>query len=314
MKLLSIIATAIAFFVVGLGAFTRLTDAGLGCPDWPGCYGHILVQQGTFEASKAWTEMIHRYFAGSLGLLIIFLASYSLIKNKNIPKILPISIITVLLFQALLGMWTVTLKLLPMVVMGHLLGGMTLTSLLLLLTLYFYRDNFIIKINNINYIKNLALLSLIILIIQIALGGWTSSNYAALSCPNFPFCTTDNYFPTKFSTAFNIFHPIGINYFGGQLDFLSRATIQMTHRLGALITFITVLSTGILILRKYKNYAVLRNTAILILLALFLQILLGTFNVIFLLPLSIAVLHNIVALSLLLLLITLNFILINNND
>lgn len=317
----AIFSTILGIFVVALGAYTRLTDAGLGCPDWPGCYGHALVSNiknsldPNFDSFKAWTEMVHRYFAGTLGICVLFLALFSFknYKTLNLSLFIPIALSITIIFQALLGMWTVTLKLMPSIVSGHLLGGMTLVSLLFTLCLklhnYCYSANKSNKLsfsNNYNKLKWLAFISLVILFIQIMLGAWTSSNYAALSCPDFPFCSINNYFPFDLNRTFNIFNNLD------QLEYSSRATIHMMHRLGALIVFILLLSTVFIILKTNTN-KFLNKLSIAILFILSLQILLGISNIILLLPLSIAVAHNVCALILLLLIASLNFYLSNEN-
>lgn len=317
------LATLLALIVVVLGAYTRLTDAGLGCPDWPGCYGHVTVpskpaalaqaandfpKAPIVESRKAWTEMIHRYFAGSLGVLIFVICLLQFYHAKKIRKfpLLPICLIGLLIFQAALGMWTVTLQLLPVVVMGHLLGGLAILALLWLISLQ-AKNNHKLPVPNHHwqYLRPWALLGLFIIIAQIALGGWTSSNYAALICPNFPFCN-GQLFPTMdFKQAFNVFAPIGINYLGGDLNSAARVTIQMVHRYGAFITAIYISILGFWVLLN-KFDANLRRIGWLILLVLVLQICLGIFNVLLLLPLPIAVAHNACA-AILLLMVTLNY-------
>lgn len=311
---LAIIATLLALAVVMLGAFTRLSDAGLGCPDWPGCYGHAVVPKAQtqidplyaatpLESAKAWTEMTHRYFAGALATLCIILGIVNLLpsKTQRTPKWIPILLIVMIVFQALLGMWTVTLKLLPAVVMGHLLGGMTLLSLLWLTALYAMpapRQ----PTQNLSKFKPWAILGLIIVATQIALGGWVSSNYAALACPTFPVCHGSLFPPMDLRHAFNFLSPIGTNYFGGTLDAPARVAIQMVHRYGAFITatYIGLLALWLLLTRKD-----LRVLGGVLLSLLLIQFSLGVMNVIKLLPLPIAISHNGVAALLLLTLITL---------
>ena len=188
------VAFVLAFFVILLGAYTRLTDAGLGCPDWPGCYGHFIVDNQTLstnQSAKAWTEMLHRYAAGTLGTLIIILFGISLFQRKqnNHPIIIPFFLVTLLIFQALLGMWTVTLKLHPLVVMAHLVGGLILLNLLWCLRLQLKNPRQKIYFPQLSRkINFFAALSLVILIFQITLGVWVSANYAGLSCIGFPWC------------------------------------------------------------------------------------------------------------------------------
>jgi len=204
-KTLVLVSILLAIVVVSLGAYTRLTHAGLGCPDWPGCYGlhdvpqtseEILKAEAAFpdrpvEPQKAWNEMIHRYFAGALGLLILAIAFLS-VKYREVgtPVLLPLFILCVVTFQAALGMWTVTMKLMPIVVMGHLLGGLTTLSLLFLL--YIRLRRFHVREGNttLRKLAKFGLIGIFLLTLQIALGGWTSSNYAALTCTEFLFAKT----------------------------------------------------------------------------------------------------------------------------
>ncbi|KAF1051370.1 MAG: Heme A synthase [Stenotrophomonas maltophilia] len=199
---LAVLATALALLVVLLGAYTRLTHAGLGCPDWPGCYGFVHVPsseaqlahaQAHFpdapvQAQKGWNEMIHRYFAGSLGLLIVALAVQALRRRgqDGQPLRLPLTLLAVVLAQAAFGMWTVTLKLWPQVVTAHLLGGFTTLALLFLLSLRL-SGAFAPRALPAS-LRRLAALGLALVIGQIALGGWVSSNYAAVACIDLPMC------------------------------------------------------------------------------------------------------------------------------
>lgn len=313
--LISITATILAMTVVMLGAYTRLKHAGLGCPDWPMCYGQITVpstqtaihkaQQAYPNAhiipEKAWPEMIHRYFAGTLGLLIFFLAG-TLIRQKKF--LIPLLLIGMVTFQALLGMWTVTLLLLPLVVMGHLLGGMSITATLWWLSL----RNMNTKLNTIspralNFLKFFAFLGLAIIILQIFLGGWTSSNYASAVCPNFPYCHGSFFPKMDFVKAFNLTSPIGINYEGGVLNSTTRTTIQMTHRYGAFITAFYVLCFGY-VLTRFRNVNKLPRLGWLLITVILAQFLLGIANIDTHLALPVAVAHNVTALILLLSMIT----------
>ena len=313
--LLVTLAVVLALGVIVLGAYTRLTDAGLGCPDWPGCYGHVDVPHGAKQIStaektfpgaavepvKAWTEMVHRYAAGSLGFLIFIIAGIAIWQRrlKRHPLLLPILLVGLVIFQALLGMWTVTLKLLPTVVMGHLLGGMTLLALL-----WWFRQ----RLNPINHdlryeqsvtkFKPWVIGALIVVFGQIILGGWTSANYAGLACVGFPGCNGMMLPHLNFSHAFNILSPIGLNYQGGLLGINARVTIQMMHRVGAIITALYV--GGLSLRLLFSSYTSLKPTAALCFGFLILQFALGVINVTQLLPLSVAVAHNAVAALLLL--------------
>jgi cytochrome c oxidase assembly protein subunit 15 len=302
-----LIAVFLALFVVMLGAYTRLTDAGLGCPDWPGCYGQMvlpsaqtklelaqnLYPQIPIEARKAWTEMAHRYAAGTLGLLILFIAGsvvWRRLQGFRLPLLLPLALIILVLFQAALGMWTVTLKLLPVVVMGHLLGGILIFACLCRLALQF---SSVRPISLPQWHFWIALAALIVFC-QIALGGWVSSNYAGIACIGFPQCNGQWLPPLHFSQGFNLFAPVGANYQGGVLDNEIRMTIQFIHRLGAIVTALYILVMASLLVAKVANHY-LRLFAFLAILLVLIQFVLGVMNVVYLLPLWVAVAHNGVA-------------------
>lgn len=300
--------------VVILGAYTRLTHSGLGCPDWPGCYGHFAVPSADkvaniypeypMDASKAWIEMIHRYFASTLGLVLVSLAFFYR-KNPFAPRALLWTLSLLVIFQGTLGAWTVTWRLHPTVVMAHLLGGMTIVSLIwvsLLKTGTFNKPN--------NFISSKKTLSLglgaiILLVLQIALGGWTSSNYAAMVCPDFPYCQGKLIPELDFSSAFNLAHPIGPDYEGGILENTPRITIHMTHRIGAIIVTLYLLCFCLWSFFKRGQKSITKYLSITVLGLLSLQIALGILNIHLYLPLKIAVSHNAVALLLLLSLIAL---------
>lgn len=304
-------AVFLALIVIVLGAYTRLSDAGLGCPDWPGCYGQLSVPdkvtgsefERPLESGKAWKEMIHRYVAGTLGLLILAILFLVI---KGLPKIrqsvaLPILLLATVTFQALLGMWTVTLLLSPIIVTAHLIGGMTTLALLWLL--FINQKTWTSRTLVISSgLKLSALLGLLLVIIQIFLGGWTSSNYAAVACGvDFPTCASQWWPKMDFVNGFDMSHKPGVNYEFGVLDSPARMAIQVIHRIGALVVFVYLLGLA-LSLFKYQH----KELASFLLLILFLQVSLGILNVIFALPLAIAVLHNLVAALLLLTMITIN--------
>lgn len=318
---LVIFTCLLAFLVVGLGAYTRLGDAGLGCPDWPGCYGELTVpksealidekhylEQRPLEPAKAWKEMIHRYFAGTLGLLILAIGIWSWkLRNNNFqPVKLPIFLIALVIFQAALGMWTVTLQLKPVVVMGHLLGGMLTFGLLFLLSL---RSNPQQRVFSewVSGGRLLAFIGMLLVFLQISLGGWTSSNYAALACPDFPMCQGQWWPETDFAEGFVLWRGLGVNYEFGVLDHPARTAIHFAHRLGALVTFLYVgWLAGKLMAKGSGSY---RTAGIWILLLLIVQVSLGIGNIVLSLPISVAVAHNMVAALLFLSLINVNYLL-----
>lgn len=302
-----LLSVCLAFVVVTLGAYTRLTDAGLGCPDWPGCYGHMLVKANATEhVTKAWTEMIHRYLAGSLGLFIVFFvvrAMKSKMRHQAFPFILPLVLLGLVVFQAALGMWTVTLKLLPVVVMGHLLGGLSILACLWWLWLTLKTTRKSKSSQSYEAFKPWIIGGLVIVIVQIALGGWVSANYAGLSCVGFPYCNGQLLPALHVKEAFDLFSPIGANYQGGLLDIGTRITIQFVHRMGAMFTVCYLFSLSLLLFRK--GDASLKRVAILTLTVVLIQFSLGVINVVHLLPLIVAVGHNAVAAMLLLCVLTL---------
>jgi len=315
---LSFFASLLAFFVIVLGAYTRLTDAGLGCPDWPGCYGHLIVPNAippelgpshSIHAAKAWTEMIHRYMAGLLGITIFALAILA-IRNRRFPEqplLLPLTLGILVFLQALLGMWTVTLKLFPLVVMAHLLGGLTTLSLLWWLTLKLKPlEDPTIGIKKIGNLRLWAVIGLIIVIIQLFLGGWTSANYAALVCTDFPFCQSNVSIPLNFSKAFDVASAGVVGSIGTPLDNTARVTIHMLHRIGALFTTLVIGWLAFLVFSRARSILI-RALAVTMASLLTIQILLGITNVLERLPLPIAIAHNAIAALLLLALVTLNY-------
>jgi cytochrome c oxidase assembly protein subunit 15 len=322
---LSLFGVILTFGVVVLGAYVRLSDAGLGCPDWAGCYGRIVVPQSqqaiaqantyypdrALEAPKAWKEMIHRYFAGTLGIVILMLAILA-IRHRDLPEqpvALPLALLGLVIFQALLGMLTVTWLLKPVIVMGHLLGGLATLAVMTWLCLrtgnYFLQPQALQR--QYDAFRALAAVGLLLLVLQIALGGWTSSNYAALACPDFPTCQGRWWPPMDFVHGFKLWHPLGINHEGGILDSAARTAIHVTHRLGALVVFLYLSSLAILLGSRSTGW--LRAGSMALAAALLLQIGIGISVVLEHLPLPLAVAHNAGAALLLLTLLTLNHIL-----
>lgn len=301
MQRLHQIAITLACIVVALGAYTRLKHAGLGCPDWPKCYQNWIVHpQITIPAlssnatQKAWIEMIHRYAAGILSIIIAMLklTNHS---AKKIPCLLN-KILGIILIQALFGMWTVTWRLHPLAVMPHLIGGMTITTLLYIDYIKKYQKSNTIIIPH--PIKSCLQYLWIAVFLQIIIGGWTSANYAALICPDLPLCqgkwlTSVDHFMQGFTL------PIGHhNYEGGVISGEGRMAIHITHRIGALICsgIILRLSWRIHDHKKQLSRAFIAQY-ITLFLCFMIQITFGILNVIWQLPISIAVGHNIIALS-----------------
>lgn len=306
---LILLATVLAFGVVALGAYVRLSDAGLGCPDWPGCYGHLVgVPEQAHEQSeaarafpgkrvepaKAWKEMVHRYVAGTLGLVILMicLVSWGKATRRHYTPVLPTALVGIVGLQALLGMWTVTLLLKPMVVTAHLLGGMTTLALLVSLTL---EDRRGVRRSAGNALILRAQTALLAIIAQIALGGWVSSNYAALACPDFPTCQGEWLPAMDFAPAFTLQRDLGQTADGALLSHAALTAIHVCHRLGALIVALLVGTLGTQLLRQPPW----RSWGLLLLGIVGVQIGLGIANVLLALPLPIAVAHNLGAAALL---------------
>jgi len=318
LRLLSHFLPLLALAVIVLGAYVRLSDAGLGCPDWPGCYGHVTVPSHDanihlqdpdwharpLEAGKAWREMIHRYLASTLGLGIVLLAAGSLRATvRRTAAVSPVVFLLVplVVLQGLLGMWTVTLLLKPLVVSAHLLGGLATLALLWwnLLSVWGMEPQRAVSAG----LYGLARLAVLVLVLQIFLGGWTSANYAALACTDFPTCQGSWWPNTDFKEAYVLWRGLGINYEFGVLDTPARTAIHVGHRLGALVATLVIATAAWLAWRSRQPR--LRRVASCILAALALQVTLGITNVLGGLPLPVAVAHNGVAAVLLLTLLTL---------
>ena len=318
-KKLIFFAVILTFFLVPLGAYVRLSDAGLGCPDWPGCYGQITPHHaadeidaalqtnpdGRVSHAKAWKEMAHRYVAGTLGLLIlaIFVTAWRQRKQTQGGVGLPLALLMVVVFQAMLGMWTVTKLLKPLVVTAHLLGGMTTLALLVWL---WRRERALPNrayFAPVDHLRIFALIGLLLVIVQIALGGWVSANYAALACSDFPLCQNALIPPMDFRHAFTLQRNLGETATGELLSLSALTAIHWTHRVMALIVavYLIWLATR---LYKISGYS---GIASMLLGSLALQVGLGISNVVFSLPLPIAVAHNAGAALLLAGMIMLNF-------
>jgi cytochrome c oxidase assembly protein subunit 15 len=294
------IGAVLALIVVMLGAWVRLTDAGLGCPDWPGCYGRLVVPEAAtspadlgseytrpLHTGKAWREMIHRYLASTLGLVCVALAviAWRNRRDPNQPWRAPLALVALVIFQGLLGMWTVTLLLKPIVVVAHLLGGFA--TLALLVSLGQWRATR--SSAPTTGLKTLGFAAAAALVLQISLGGWTSANYAALACPDFPTCQTQ-WWPAvaDFEEGFVLWRGLGVDYEGGVLDHPARVAVHFAHRLGAVLAAVLI---GLFGWRVARDRATRLDGAA-VLAALLLQLCLGVSIVVFGVPLAVAVLHN----------------------
>ena len=316
-KRLTLFATLLALIVVSFGAYTRLTDSGLGCPDWPGCYGTLSVPESIdqiekaqavypdspVEVEKAWIEMIHRYIAGILGVMILVIAFMSIKLRDQINYSLkwPFFLLGLVIFQAALGMWTVTLLLKPAVVSSHLLGGMTVLGILTFLMHRNYgthRENFVSN----RFERKIIRFSLVLLFIQIALGGWTSTNYAALACTDYPTCHGSFIPEMDFSNAFTIFRELGVTSLGEPLSLEALHAIQWVHRVGAIVLLGYLLFVAY-ILKVNQGFNLWRNVLILV---ISLQFIIGIANLLLHLPIVLATLHNLGAALLVVILVGIN--------
>lgn len=355
------LAVALALGVIIFGAFVRLSNAGLSCPDWPTCYGraawptaasdavdHAATAIRPVEVHKAWREQLHRMIAGALGVLVLVLALLAARRRRHgVPQVIAAAALValaiplymhgqhvaasvlavageaillfaalrwsnvdlsraaaltlaVIIFQALLGMWTVTWLLKPIVVMGHLLGG--LTTFALLLWMAWRATHSPIRLADAPVLRRWVMVVLALLAVQIALGGWTSANYAALACANdFPKCVGQWWPPHDFREGFVLWRGIGVDYEGGILDGASRIAIQMAHRMMAVVAFAALIALAV----RLRRTPGLRGWAVLLALLACTQVALGIANVKLSLPLDVAVAHNAGAVLLLFVLVSL---------
>jgi cytochrome c oxidase assembly protein subunit 15 len=299
---------ALAFVLVILGAFVRLSDAGLGCPDWPGCYGNLTPHHsseqikaaeamspgGPVSMEKAWKEMVHRYLAMFVGSLIaaIMLIAWRNRREWRQSPWLPTLIACAVIFQAALGAWTVTMLLKPAIVTSHLLGGVTILTLLSWLLVRqpgagSWTNAIMVTVG----VRRFAGFAALVLFCQIVLGGWVSTNYAALACADLPTCHGEWMPAMDFANAFHVIRPLGVGPDGELLRIEALRAIHWVHRLGAIITAGVVGILAICLLRIESA----QKSARMLLGLLFVQLLLGISNVYFGLPLGVAVAHNGVA-------------------
>ena len=297
MRGLAVATLALAFVVVVVGAYVRLSDAGLGCPDWPFCYGKpVPADIADRDAlAKAWKEMGHRYLAGTLGMCILALAALAWRRRRD--HALASALLAVVIFQATLGMWTVTMLLRPAIVTAHLLGGMLTLALLAWLALSQFRYE---GEGRMRRLRPIAMTTLAVVVVQIALGGWVSANYAALACPDLPLCNGQAVPAMDFANAFHVLRELGQTAQGELLSLEALTAIHWSHRVFALIALAAVL---ILVIH---TWSVDRRLALLVGALVLAQFGLGVANVAFSLPLALAAAHNGGAALLLVALVVLN--------
>ena len=311
-------ATILALCVVVFGAYVRLTDAGLGCPDWPGCYGTLTVPESeaaiekaqanypesNIDNKKAWIEMIHRYIATILGFIILSLA-FLAYRNKDEIKVKPslvYGLLGLVIAQGMLGMWTVTELLMPIIVSLHLLGGMTTLGLLTYIAHRHWGtvSDTLISLNPTS--KKLIRFSLVVLFFQIFLGGWTSTNYAALACTDFPTCHGELIPPMDFSNGFSLWRELGLTSEGEALTLQALQAIQWVHRVGAFI-FVSYFLYIIYLLTKLKSFNLYRNLLVIV---IGFQLIIGILTLLLHLPLALATMHNLGAALLVIITVIIN--------
>lgn len=323
----------LCFVVVVLGAYVRLSAAGLGCPDWPGCYGHLTpsgaeenaAAQAAFpnaplHTGKAWREMVHRYAAATLGLIVIGIAVIAIAKRRErlVGEGFALALLALVIFQGILGMLTVTWQLKPLIVTLHLIFGLTTLSMLWWLCLSLLRASrggirfggamvpgSGARAAHSHTPRQLVHAALVVLCLQIALGGWTSSNYAAVACLDFPTCQREWWPQMDFDDAFVLWRGLDINYEGGVLDHPARTAIHFMHRLGALLATFALVFAAVTVLRR-RSLGMARAAAIGVLVALGAQLVIGVAMVLEAFPLGLATAHNAGAAILLLATLTLH--------
>lgn len=306
---------AMTFALIVLGAYVRLSDAGLGCPDWPGCYGHVTVihasehitaaqeanPEGPVTFAKAWKEMIHRYFAGIVGLFILAIAALAWRHRREAgaSPVLATVLVGVLFLQAMFGKWTVTMLLKPAIVTGHLIGGLTVLTLLV----WLYARTRAPAVPTVSpATRALAVVAFVVLAMQISLGGWVSTNYAALACTDLPTCHGEWVPQMDIRNGFHIVRELGQSADGETLTMDALTAIHWMHRVGAIVAALVIGALGFAL--RAAGHRPL-GTALLGVLAL--QIMLGLANVWFSLPLPLAAAHNGGAAALVILMVLINY-------
>ncbi len=305
----------ITFDLVVFGGFTRLTDSGLGCPDWPGCFAKAnplsaladieaatrAAPDGPVTLIKAWIEMIHRFLAMGVGLLVVTMAVLAWRERKLRSPDVSLASVFLVVVQGLFGALTVTEKLRPVIVTCHLLLGIALLGLLTFSALK--RDPPEPRAVSSRGLSILAAFALVLLFGQIALGGWVSTNYAVLACPDFPFCRGQWWPDMDFSAGFTLWRELGRKADGSILNYAALTAIHYAHRLGAALVF-TVLAALAIVLHARPQLRRLATALALLILA---QAASGIATVVLGWPLLAAVLHNAGAAALTVCLVMVNY-------
>ena len=329
LRRLALLGVLLCLVVIVLGAWVRLTDAGLGCPDWPGCYGHVTPAGAEkvegkiesyspgweYDSGKAWREMIHRYAATTLGFIIVLITAIAIAyrREKPVSVLYSVGLLVTVVLQGILGAFTVWWLVKPLIVVLHLTGGLTTLSLLTWLWLRMRRVTAVVqpavgatKIAALDGARRAGIIAVAVVAIQIILGGWTSSNYAAVACPDLPTCQ-GQWIPNDmdYADAFVIWRGLDINYEGGVLDHPARVAIHFTHRAWALVATLAVLWAAWLAWRNAPT-ALVRNGAVWAVGALSLQWLIALLMILKAFPLSLATGHNAGAALLLMALLVFN--------
>ena len=314
------VALGLTLIVVALGAWVRLTDAGLGCPDWPYCYGQLWAPSSlaevdwhyitgrAFEASQAWREMVHRLVSGILGLVIFGVVGVAIAK-KRAPLYLPIALLFGLVVQIIMGMLTVTWQLMPLAVTAHFLFAVAIAVMLYglhtcdriqrptvcgLLNLCSLQERTSVK----KRYRTLLVLGYAALWLQLFLGVWMSSHYASLACPDFPTCHSSYWPSLDFAEAFTFWYGVGPSYEFGVLDSQARVTIHWLHRINAVLILCLLLPVLFLLSRQRDRR--ISFAALFVIVVLLTQVGLGILNVVLGLALANAISHTVVAVILLL--------------
>jgi cytochrome c oxidase assembly protein subunit 15 len=305
LRLLTVLTLFLTFDLVVFGAFTRLTDSGLGCPDWPGCYGfgspvgaveHISAAQqvlpdGPVTHGKAWIEMMHRYLATGVGVLILTLTLGGWLERRRtlVSPWWPTFTLGWVLLQGAFGAWTVTMKLFPLIVTGHLIGGLVLLVLLRMQSARYAQAHDGLQPQPVSAsLRRLMWLAGAALAVQIVLGGWVSTNYAVLACTDFPLCHGSLWPSMDFAQGFSLWRELGMTRQGGYISFEALTAIHYAHRMFA---YLAVLLLVLLVWRCWSQPGLARSARLLAAL-IALQASTGISNVVLDWPLLAAVLHS----------------------